>query len=101
MNPVNLENQVRTLAHRLEKTKQKKNESLSNNCQLKSKIDILRNDKVMFDEIYANLKLSLKETTVELWETIIKNERAAELRERLNNKLKGKISDIKMEKNQH
>jgi len=43
----------------LEKTKQKKNESLSNNCQLKAKIDVLRNDKVMFDQIYENLKISL------------------------------------------
>ncbi len=101
MNPVNLENQVRTLAHRLEKTKQKKNESLSNNCQLKAKIDVHRNDKVMFDQIYENLKISLTETTVELWEAILKNEKAVELRERLNRKLEIKMQDINSEKNEH
>jgi hypothetical protein len=32
----------------------------------------------MFDTIYENLKYTLTETTVELWEAIIKNEKATE-----------------------
>jgi hypothetical protein len=55
----------------------------------------------MFDQIYENLKISLTETTVELWEAILKNEKAAELRERLNRKLEIKLQDINREKNEH
>ena len=44
----------------------------------------------MFDQIYEKLKISLTETTVELWEAILKNERATELRDRLQRKLNNK-----------
>ena len=42
MNAANLENQVKCLEHRLEKTKQRRNETLSGNSQLKAEIDNLR-----------------------------------------------------------
>ena len=55
----------------------------------------------MYDQIYENLKISLTETTVDLWEAIIRNEKAAEQRDRLERKLRMKCQDIQHEKNVH
>ena len=45
----------------------------------------------MFDKIYEKLKYSLTETTVELWEAILKNDKAEKIRDQLNKKLMGKM----------
>ena len=92
---------MKCLAHRLEKTKQRRNETLSGNSQLKAEIDNMRSDKGMYDNIYENLKISLTETTVALWESICRNEKAADMRNRLERKLKNKLEDIQHEKNSH
>ncbi len=37
----------------------------------------------MFDQIYAQLKVSTTECTIELWEAILKNEKAEKLKKNL------------------
>ena len=57
--PVALTKKIRNLNQRLEKCRQKHNEALAFNVQLRDNINMLRNEKNIFDEIHDKLKEEL------------------------------------------
>ena len=48
----------------MEKANQKLNEIVSNNTQLKEKINVLRKEKVVIEDVYKNLKEELDEKKI-------------------------------------
>jgi coiled-coil domain-containing protein 63/114 len=46
---------MKTLENKLEKQRQKYNQAVAHNRELRDQIDVLRRERVVFDKIYQNL----------------------------------------------
>lgn len=56
--------EISVYENKLEKANQKLNEIVSNNTQLKEKINVLRKEKVVIEDVYKNLKEELDEKKI-------------------------------------
>ena len=74
--PVALTRKIRNLDQKLEKLRQKHNEALAYNVQLRDDINMLRNEKNIFEEIHANLKKELKDKNKDYSEIVLKAKKA-------------------------
>ena len=59
--PLTLSKKIKNLDMKLEKLRQKHNEALADNVQLRDKINSLRSEKNIFDKIHDKLSLELKQ----------------------------------------
>ena len=50
-----IKRKIKSQEYRLDKLKQKYNQTIAQNKQLKDQIDALRRERVIFDKIYKNL----------------------------------------------
>jgi len=76
--PVALTKKIKNLNQRLEKCRQKHNEALAFNVQLRDNINMLRNEKNIFDEIHDKLKEELA----------VKNDEYEQIKEKSDKALK-------------
>jgi len=74
--PVALTKKIKNLDLKLEKLRQKHNEALAYNVQLRDNINMLRNEKNIFDEIHENLRKELKDKSRKFDDIKEKSEKA-------------------------
>ena len=77
-----IKKQIKILENRLDKALQKYNESLAGNKQLRSNIDSLRRERIVFDQIYKKLENELQEKQRTMQDVIEKSNKAYESRDK-------------------
>ncbi len=93
-----IKRKIKSLEHQVDKERQKYNQSVAVNRQLREQIDCLRRERVVFDKIYQNLEKELERKKNKMVKTIAKAEDAYVKREFAKMQMKEMKKQIEEEK---
>lgn len=99
-NQASLQKQIKTLENRLDQGSQKFNEAISVNRELRTHIDSLRQERVIFDNLYKKLEKELYEKRKNMADIIEGANTAYEDRDRANEQIEGLKQHAKRETNE-